>query len=233
VDAGGLSHRAELNVAEKFSGDPTSWPFGTLKQFSYDFIMVDPPWPTQMRSEKGEWKSHARYYGSMTWPAIEALPLGQLAAPNCMVFVWCTWPLLLHSGDPKRHFIDADASVSKVGRCVKAWGLRYVSGGSWFKRTVTGKPAFGPGYRVRSTCEPFLLAINGNPKHSKSHRNAIEGLRRAHSQKPEEAYAWAETYMPHARRAELFSRTPRPGWDTWGYEAGKFEPVITLQARAA
>ncbi len=223
----------ERTVAEAFSGDPKHWPFGSLRPFSYDFIMVDPPWPTTMRSQKGEWKSHARYYGAMRWADIEALPLGSLAAPSCMVFVWCTWPLLLDGGDPKRHFADADAARSRVGACIKAWGLRYVSGGAWFKRTVTGKPAFGPGYRVRSSCEPFLLAINGSPKHSKSARNIIDGLRRRHSEKPEEAYAWAEAYMPHARRVELFSRTPRPGWDTWGYEAGKFDPVVSLQARAA
>ena len=53
-------------------------------------------------------------------------------------------------------------------------------------------------------------------------RDILEKLAREHSRKPEEAYAWAEAYMPGARRIELFSRTRRPGWDCWGNEAGKF-----------
>lgn len=220
------------SVAGHFDGNPQTWPFGRLKQFSYDFAMIDPPWPTKMRSEKGEAKSHARYYGSMSFRDIYALPAGQLLAPNSFVFLWCTWPLLLYGGDPERHYINSDASYSPQGRCLKEWGLRYVTGGAWFKRTVHGKPAFGPGYRARSSCEPWILGITGSPKNSKSARNSIEGHAREHSRKPEEAYRWAELYMPGARRLELFSRTSRPGWDTWGYEAGKFDPTVTLGAAA-
>jgi N6-adenosine-specific RNA methylase IME4 len=218
------------NVSERFCGDPTKWPFGPLKPFSYELIMIDPPWPTEMRSPKGEKKSHARYYGSMSFADIHTLPVGQLAAPHCIIFLWCTWPLLFHGGDPKRHFTNADSSYSPVGACLKRWGARYVTGGVWHKKTPHGKTAFGPGYRARSACEPFLLGVIGAPKNSRSERNLIEGLARAHSVKPEEAYAWCERYMPGARRVELFSRTSRPGWDTWGYEAGKFNATVTLQA---
>jgi N6-adenosine-specific RNA methylase IME4 len=47
-------------------------------------------------------------------------------------------------------------------------------------------------------------------------------LAREHSRKPEEAYRAAELLMPNARRLELYSRTNRPGWDAYGFEAGKF-----------
>jgi N6-adenosine-specific RNA methylase IME4 len=218
-------------VTARFDGDPTSWPFGALRPFSYDLAMVDPPWPTEMRSAKGEGKSHARHYGAMTFEQIYALPVGQLLAPASVVILWCTWPLILHGGDPKRHFANPDASYSPQGRCLKEWGVRYVTGGAWFKRTKHGKPAFGPGYRARSSCEPFIIGISGNPVNSRSARNAIEGLARQHSQKPEEAYRWCEDYMPGARRVELFSRTSRPGWDSWGFEAGKFDPVVSLGNR--
>lgn len=187
--------------------------------------MVDPPWPTQMRSTKGETKSCAHHYAVMSFRDIAALPVGELAAPHSVLFLWCTWPLLLHGGDPGRHFKGANASHSLVGACIQAWGFRYVTGGVWHKKTRHGKTAFGVGYRARSACEPFLLAVSGSPKNSRSERNLIEGLARAHSQKPEEAYAWCERYLPGARRVELFSRTSRPGWDSWGLEAGKFSLV--------
>jgi N6-adenosine-specific RNA methylase IME4 len=209
-------------VTQAFCGESRAWPFGSLRALSYQLLMVDPPWPTRMRSKNGERKSAARHYDAMSFRDIEALPVGELAAPNAVLFLWCTWPLLLHGGDPDRHFKGANAAYSRVGACLHAWGFRYVTGGAWHKRTRHGKTAFGPGYRVRSACEPYLLGIRGWPKNSRSERNLIEGLARAHSQKPEEAYAWCERYMPGARRVELFSRTSRPGWDTWGIEAGKF-----------
>jgi N6-adenosine-specific RNA methylase IME4 len=219
-------------VAGHFNGDPRSWPFGALKQFSYDLVLIDPPWPTEMRSPKGEGKSHAKHYGSMSFEQIAALPVGQLAAKNCGLFVCSTWAHVLYGGDPKLRYVDADASRSRVGECIKAWGARAVSGGVWRKTTVHGKVAFGPGYRARSACEPFHLCIFGNPKNSKSMRNIFDGVRRGHSVKPPEMYEWCEKWMPGARRVELFSRTSRPGWDTWGFEAGKFDPTVTFGAAA-
>lgn len=207
-----------------------SWPFGDLKPFSYDLLMVDPPWPTRVYSPKGEGKSFAAHYGSMTFEDIAALPVGNLAARESILFLWCTWPLLLDGGNPQRHYEGQDASRSRVGECIRAWGFRYVSGGAWVKRTITGKAAFGTGYRVRSACEPFLIGVSGAPLTSRSERNLIDGLCREHSRKPDEAFAWCERYMPDARRVELFSRQSRPGWDTWGLEAGKFDPVVHRDA---
>lgn len=213
------------SIASHFDGRKGSWPFGGLRPMSYDLIMIDPPWPTVMRSEKGEKKSASQHYRTMSFPEIAALPVNQLAADHCILFMWCTWPLLLHGGDGKRHFRDHDAGRSRVGECLKSWGFRYVTGGAWLKRGRRGAIAFGTGYRVRSACEPFLLAVHGAPKNSRSHRNLIDGIAHGHSTKPAEAYAWCESYMPGARRVELFSRTRRPGWDSWGSEAGKFASV--------
>lgn len=222
----GLTIRADGNAGP--------WPFqgdgGSLAPFSYDFLMVDPPWPTTMRSPKGEGKSSMAKYGAMPFPAIEAMPVGQLAARDAVLWLWCTWPLLLDGGDPKRHFVDADASRSKVGAVIKAWGFRYVTGGAWLKRKSKGGIGFGTGYRLRSACEPFLLAVTGAPITSRSVRNFVDGLAREHSRKPESGYALAESLMHGARFVELFSRTSRPGWDCWGYEAGKLDPVVSLNA---
>src|SRR5260221_14796009 len=88
-------------VAGQFDGSPRSWPFGALKQFSYELIMIDPPWQTEMRSAKGEHKSHARYYGSMSFEQIAAMPVGQLAAKRAGLFVWGVWPHMLYGGNPK------------------------------------------------------------------------------------------------------------------------------------
>jgi N6-adenosine-specific RNA methylase IME4 len=203
-------------------------PFDALKAGAFDLIMADPPWKVQMRSAKGEAKSYAKHYGAMDFADIRALPVGDLAARDCVLFLWGVWPLLLDGGD--RHHVGADASRSPIGAVMKAWGFYYATGGVWHKKTKHGKSAFGTGYRARSSCEPFLIGIRGRPLNSRSERNLIDGLAREHSRKPEEAYAWCERYLPGARRIELFSRTPRRGWTTWGHEAGKFEPVVTMPA---
>jgi len=217
-----------------------TWSFGKLQQFGYDLIMVDVPTEHKMRSPKGEEKSAQAKYGCMSIEEAKRLPVGNLARGSAVLFLWWTWPRLLYSGDIAKHFKDHDARRSEAGELIHHWGARYVTGGAWFKRSKHGKPAFGTGYRARTTCEPFLLALFGNPATKGASRarnviesieeNAFDGLRREHSRKPEEAYAWCERYIPNGRYCEVFSRRSRPGWDTWGHEAGKFDPVTTLNA---
>jgi N6-adenosine-specific RNA methylase IME4 len=202
-------------------------PFQVLAFGAYDLADIDPPWPNQNRSPKGETKSSVAQYGRMSWEEIYGLPVADLLARNALVRLWATWPLLLHGGDVKRHYKGHDASISKIGACFKHWGLRYVTGGAWRKLTVHGKVAFPNGYRVRPSCEPFLLAVKGSPKTANNLRNIFDGLAREHSRKPDEGVEWLERLKPDAqRKVELFSRQNRPGWDSWGYEKGKFDPVV-------
>jgi N6-adenosine-specific RNA methylase IME4 len=181
------------------------WPFSALQPFGYELIMADPPWRFDLYSSKGEAKSAQAQYDCMSLDDIKALPVADLAAPDSCLFLWGTWPML-----------------PQALEVMKAWHFKYVTGGHWHKLTATGKQAFGTGYRVRCASEPWLLGTIGNPATSRSLRNAIEGATREHSRKPEEAYVWAEKYMPHARRVELFSRQSRAGWDVWGNETNKF-----------
>jgi N6-adenosine-specific RNA methylase IME4 len=176
-----------------------------LQPFSYELIFADPAWTFATYSDKGLKKSPQAHYDCMTLDSIKKLPVNMLASENCCLFLWGTMPML-----------------PQALEVMNAWGFVYKSAGVWHKRTKYGKTAFGPGYRVRCACEPFLLGFRGSPQNSRSHRNLIEGVVREHSRKPESSYEWCETYMPDARRCELFSRTPRPGWETWGNEAGKF-----------
>lgn len=193
-----------------------TWPFGELPLFGFDLIMADPPWPFDLWSEAGEEKSPQAQYETMTLDEIAALPVGHLADRNCILFLWATWPLILDRND---------AGISPAGSIMRAWGFRYATGGAWIKRTRSGKLGFGTGYRVRSSCEPWLLGINGDPETpgASRARNVIEGLARQHSRKPDEAYKWAERYMPNARRLDLFARQSRPGWTGWGLEATRFD----------
>jgi len=105
---------------------------------------------------------------------------------------------------------------------LEAWGFTFKTAGHWVKRGASGKLAFGTGYVLRSAGEPFLIGAIGKPKTTRSVRSVIEGPRREHSRKPDEAYAAAQALMPDAKRLDLFAREHRAGWDTFGNEAEKF-----------
>lgn len=180
--------------------------FENLPPLSYDFIMADPPWAYENWSEKGEHKNASAQYDCMSLEDIKALPVGQLARADAVLWLWATNPLLPEAFD-----------------VLRAWGFSFKTAGHWVKRTKHGKLAFGTGYILRCAGEPFLIGTVGNPKTARNVRSVIEGPIREHSRKPDEAYQEAEKLMPDAlRRADLFSRQVRPGWDAWGNESDKF-----------
>lgn len=223
-----ISHR-RLSRAEQNAAFLAGLPL-----LSFDLILADNPWRFRVRSEAtGLAKSPQAHYRVMTIAELAALGrdyIRPLAAPDSVLVMCATWPLLL--GGDERGRMPGNAHASPVGEVIDAFGFRYVTGGAWVKRTANGKTAFGTGYRARSATEPFLIAVRGSPLNSRAMRNLIEaietdnavnGVRREHSRKPEELYAWCEAYLPGARRLDLFSRTSRPGWTAAGDETGKFD----------
>lgn len=206
-------------------------PFQQLRAATYDLALIDPPWPNYNRSPKGEKKSSVAQYGRMAWPAIYALPVRDLLKRDAVIVLCCTWPLFLNGGDVAKHYKGHNAGESPQGRCLPEWGARYSTGGSWRKLTKNGKVRRGTAYRLASACEPFIIGIVGSPK-TVVQLNTFDGIVRQHSRKPETIFDFCERLMPGARRIELFSRASRRAWDTWGYEAGKFDPVVTHGAPA-
>ena len=192
------------------------WPFGALKMFGYGAILADPPWAYTMRTPNGYAKSPEAHYETMSIGAISQLPVGHLAAQDCYLFMWSTWPHLSLALD-----------------VMEAWGFKYVTGGSWTKRTATGAVNMGTGYVLRSATEPFLVGKIGKPNvASRSVRNVIiapedipdgiEAVRREHSRKPIQMREMIEALVPHAPRCELFAREAWPGSDVWGNQATRF-----------
>lgn len=193
----------------------SDWPFGSLVPFKYGAICADPPWRYRMRSEQGHQKSPEAHYQTMPLEDLARLPVAQLAGPDCLLFMWSTWPHL-----------------DQALWLLQEWGFSYVTGGGWIKRTRSGKLVFGTGYVQRSACEPYLIGKIGAPQTaSRSERNVleapmpdkIEALREEHSRKPIEMRQMIERLLPRQYFCELFAREPWPGHDVWGNESDKFE----------
>lgn len=186
----------------------SNWFFDPLIPLHYELIAIDPPWNFDLYSENGKKKSASEHYELMQDNDVLKMPVGQLASMDCLMYLWATAPQLPFAIE-----------------CVKAWGFEYKSFMVWRKTTASGKVRMGPGYRVRTTGEIVVVATLGNPRQSFVPRTIFDGVAREHSRKPEEFYALCDRVMPHARRADVFSRENREGWHSFGNEAGKFDQV--------
>lgn len=180
--------------------------FGTLSP-PFDVIVADPPWCFTTYSPKGKEKKSAEcHYSTMTLDDIKSLPVSTLAAPDCALFLWATAPMF-----------------PQALEVVRTWGFAYKTQGIWHKTTRHGKTAFGTGYRIRNSHEHWIIATRGNPKNARTERSVIMSQVREHSRKPDEFMEMVERWMPHARRLEMFSRSSREGWHSWGKETGFFD----------
>jgi len=202
------------------------WPFDHLTPMKYGAILVDYPWPYEMRSAKGYEKSPEAHYETMPIAEGKKLPIAHLSDQHCYLFLWSTWPHLKQAQD-----------------LMESWGFDYVTGGAWIKRTVNWKLVFGTGYIQRSATEPYLIGKIGRPQiTSRSERNVIdaplhiddvpdkiEAIRREHSRKPIQMREMIDRLLPNAHKAELFAREPWGDNDVWGNQTTKFEELKHVQ----
>jgi N6-adenosine-specific RNA methylase IME4 len=152
-------------------------------------------------------KAPEHKYATMPDNEIKAMPVHLLAAGDCTLFMWATWPRL-----------------PLALEVMHSWGFRYVTGGAWVKRTRKGKLRWGPGYWLRTVCEPWLIGCIGETQREQRNIiNLIEAEAREHSRKPPECREVLARLTPYAWRCELFAREPWEGNDVWGLETEKFE----------
>ena len=181
----------------------------------YRVIYADPPWTFATYSGRGKGRSAEAHYDCLSLEQIKALPVGEWAADDAVLLLWTTDPLLERSLE-----------------IVRAWGFTYKTVGFyWTKlnkssgRLVFDERSFftGLGFWTRANPEPCLLATRGRPKRkSAGVRKLVVAPRREHSRKPDEVYERIERLLD-GPYLELFARSSRPGWDSWGTEAGLFD----------
>lgn len=137
----------------------------------------------------------------MTLADLRTLPVAELAAPDCALFLWVV-----------DHLLDECIDVGK------AWGFKYKTRAfEWLKTRQDGQAfAIGMGFWTRKQAESCLLFTRGKPRRmSKSVRQIIEEPRREHSRKPDDAYRRIEELVA-GPYCELFATRRWPGFDGWG-----------------
>ena len=165
---------------------------------SYPVIYADPPWRYEhSRTDNRQIENH---YPTMDLTQICALPVGEVAAPDAVLFLWATSPKLAESM-----------------QVIDAWGFTYRTCMVWDKEVI------GMGYYARQQHELLLIATRGNlPTPEPANRPpSVVRVRRPteHSEKPTEFYALIESMYPEYARIELFARNARQGWAVWGNQA--------------
>jgi N6-adenosine-specific RNA methylase IME4 len=191
-------------------------PLAHLPSDHFGLIYADPATRFQTRSTKGMGRSAEQHYNTMTWPELFSLAkdIKRVAAGNSVFLCWTTWPHLLNSL-----------------RFIKLCGFTYKTAGfDWLKADGTTIDLFDDqitadmkmGYWTRSNGEPCLLATRGKPKRLNADvRMGIIEKARQHSRKPDCVYPRIERLVA-GPYLELFARTARPNWTSWGNQVGKF-----------
>jgi len=180
----------------------------------YQIILADPPWKYNSRANhKTRFRGGAcGHYNLMTMDRIKALPIKDITAENCALFLWVTFPYLKEQLE-----------------VFEAWGFEYKTlGFAWMKTNKkNGFPFFGVGYYTKSNMELCLLGIKGKRKPiTNKISQVIIAPRGKHSEKPPEVRNKIVELFGDLPRIELFAREENTlfknssfdGWDVWGDE---------------
>jgi N6-adenosine-specific RNA methylase IME4 len=187
-------------------------------QGKYATILADPPWQFQNRTGKmaPEHKRLSRYE-TLNLKEIATLPIGQLAAETCHLYLWVPNALLLEGLE-----------------VMSAWGFSYKTNIVWHKIRKDGGPdGRGVGFYFRNVTELVLFGVRG--KHARTlspgrkQVNIVKTQKREHSRKPDELYDIIEACSP-GPYLELFARGTRKGWITWGNQAEEYFPTWATYA---
>lgn len=104
----------------------------------YNIIYADPPWRYQQKNLLGAAEHH---YSTMSVKDICGLKVEEIAAKDCVLFLWATFPQL-----------------PEALRVIKAWGFQYKTVAFvWLKQNKSGKGwfsvwDFGQGAMQKSVC---------------------------------------------------------------------------------
>lgn len=175
----------------------------------YDIIYADPPWRYQDKTCEG---ACAKHYNTMSVEEICALPVANLAAKDCTLFMWATYP-----------------QMQEALKVIAAWGFKYKTiAFQWVKlnrsvklnnftiatvQDILHKACFfGLGRWTRGNTECCLLATKGKPhRENNSVSQLIFAPLTKHSSKPPEARDRIKTLMGggYTSNRALCQRTSR------------------------
>jgi len=165
----------------------------------YRCIVIDPPWPMRKILRDTVPKQDVFPYKTMTLDAIKDIDIASLADPDgCHVYLWTTQKFLPNSFD-----------------IMQEWGVNYQCLMTWTKPT-----GFTPFSWMYNTEHVLFGTIGNLAVQRKGLKIGFDAPVVGHSVKPQVFFDRVEQASPEPR-LEMFARTKRDGWDSWGDETDK------------
>jgi N6-adenosine-specific RNA methylase IME4 len=176
----------------------------------FGVIYPDPAWVYENWNPTGGLRAAAaNHYGTSAIDEIMKLPVARLAADDCALLLWCTWPHI---------------AIGTHVKVIEAWGFKPSTAAFvWVKTNANGEGLHtGNGYYTRSNSEVCFLAIKGSPLRLNADvHQVVMAAAGEHSTKPEEVRRRIERLFP-GPYLELYGRLngrkPPAGWTVWGNE---------------
>jgi N6-adenosine-specific RNA methylase IME4 len=172
----------------------------------YPVVYADPPWRYENPPIGASGRSIENHYPTMTLEEICALPVGEIAASDAILYLWATAPKL-----------------AECLQVITAWDFTYRTNLVWDKQVI------GMGYHARNQHELLLVARRGQipPPAAGTQPASLYSERRGeHSAKPIFFYEMIERTYPGCAKLELFARAERSGWDRWGNQAAEVRRAV-------
>lgn len=168
-----------------------------LPKGKYSVIYADPAWPVGS-IVMDKWESPIdEKYPTMSIDDIKNLPINELSADDCSLFIWTT-----HT------FLPDCLNI------IKEWGFKYFCLITWNKGS--GWTQFG----FHKMTEFLLYAYKGKmniDQYGKAIPTLISENKTTHSKKPDSIRELIKSKTPEGR-LELFARDKYEGWEAWGNE---------------
>ena len=194
-----MSHRETRKLARRVKAKRAASRAAAMPAGKYRVIYADPPW-AYGNEQPNYHATQENHYALMSLDDIchcplDGQPIDSILEDNAVLFLWTTSPMLAESFD-----------------VVRAWGFEYKSSFVWDKV----KHNMGHYNSVRH--EILLICTRGacTPDIPRLFDSVVTEERTEHSRKPETFYEIIDTIYPHGARIELWARSGRDGWSSYG-----------------
>ena len=109
---------------------------------AYRVLYADPPWRFSTYSDKGKGRSAEAHYDCLSIDEIKRIPVAQWLAPDAVLLLWATDPLL-----------------PRALEVIEAWGFTYKTVGFYWVKLNKGA---APGCRASGRCSPSATSSPGS-----------------------------------------------------------------------
>jgi N6-adenosine-specific RNA methylase IME4 len=180
----------------------------------FNVIYADPPWQYADKLSNGK-RGVDFKYKTLNIKDIMALPVKNIAAEDCTLFLWGTWPL-----------------IKECISTVEAWGFDYKTCGFVWNKVTKKEPIKiikGMGRYTRGNTEFVLIGRKGKmlERADKSISQVLfsdttdimlASRSGKHSEKPGSVICRISRMYPKVPKIELFARRRMKGWEATGFD---------------